>query len=93
MSLVFGSLDVANILDSQITENYHNLQEPYIIVLFAVSIVLLPTFVLWVGWQEKHGRPALIPNSLWKNRLFSATCIIVFFTWAELNALQYFTSL
>lgn len=84
---------VTNMRDSQITENYHNLSETYIIVLFAVSIVLLPTFVLWVGWQEKHGRPALIPNSLWKNKLFSATCIIVFFTWAELNALQYFTSL
>ncbi|BCS19475.1 uncharacterized protein APUU_12303A [Aspergillus puulaauensis] len=91
--IISVSLALLSFVLAQITENYHNLQEPYIIVLFALSIVLLPTFVLWVGWQEKHGRPALIPNSLWKNRLFSATCIIVFFTWAELNALQYFTSL
>jgi hypothetical protein len=67
--------------------------EPYIIVLFVIALSLLPIFVVWVEWQERNGRPALIPNSLWKNTLFTATCIIVFFTWAEFNALQYFTSL
>ncbi|KAL4761119.1 major facilitator superfamily domain-containing protein [Aspergillus foveolatus] len=93
-ALIIGvSLALLSFVLAQITESYHNLGEAYIITLFVVSVVLLPTFVLWVGWQERNGRPALIPNGLWKNTLFSATCIIVFFAWAVLNALQYFTSL
>ncbi|KAL4899326.1 hypothetical protein BDW74DRAFT_116654 [Aspergillus multicolor] len=93
-ALMIGvSLALLSFVLAQITESFHKLGETYIIVLFAISILLLPTFVFWVGWQEKHGRPALIPNSLWKSTIFSATCIIVFFAWAVLNALQYFTSL
>ncbi|KAL4746862.1 hypothetical protein BDW72DRAFT_206971 [Aspergillus terricola var. indicus] len=93
-ALIIGvSLALLSFVLAQITESYHNLGKAYITTLFVVSVVLLPTFVLWVGWQERHGRPALIPNSLWKNTLFSATCIIVFFAWAVLNALQYFISL
>ncbi|KAL5046154.1 hypothetical protein BDW71DRAFT_207822 [Aspergillus fruticulosus] len=91
--MIAVSLALLSFVLAQITESYHSLGKAYIITLFVVSIVLLPTFVLWVGWQERNGRPALIPNSLWKNALFSSTCIIVFFAWAVLNALQYFTSL
>ncbi|KAL4887269.1 major facilitator superfamily domain-containing protein [Aspergillus karnatakaensis] len=91
--IISVSLALLSFVLAQITESYHMISEPYIIALFVVSIVLLPVFVVWVGWQERHGRPALIPNSLWKNTLFTATCIVVFFAWAELNALQYFTSL
>ncbi|KAL4965481.1 major facilitator superfamily domain-containing protein [Aspergillus stella-maris] len=91
--LVSVSLALVSFVLAKITESYHNLSEPYIITLFAISLILLPSFVAWVEYQERRGRPALIPNSLWKNKLFSATCMIVFFAWAELNALQYFTSL
>ncbi|KAL4795827.1 major facilitator superfamily domain-containing protein [Aspergillus venezuelensis] len=91
--IISVSLALVSFVLAKITESYHNLNEPYTITLFAISLILLPTFVAWVEYQERRGRPALIPNSLWKNRLFSATCVIVFFAWAELNALQYFTSL
>ncbi|KAL4930975.1 major facilitator superfamily domain-containing protein [Aspergillus undulatus] len=91
--MISVSLALLSFVLAQITESYRNLNKPYIITLFAISLILLPAFVAWVEYQERHGRPALIPNSLWKNALFSATCIIVFFAWAELNALQYFTSL
>ncbi|KAL3468992.1 major facilitator superfamily domain-containing protein [Aspergillus californicus] len=92
-SLISVSLALLSFVLAQITESYHNIGETYIIVLLAIAIVLVPAFIAWVGWQERNGRPALIPNGLWKNTLFTATCIIVFFTWAEFNALQYFTSL
>ncbi|KAL2826475.1 major facilitator superfamily domain-containing protein [Aspergillus cavernicola] len=91
--LISVSLALLSFVLAQITGSYHSIRETYIIVLLAVSLLLIPIFVIWVGWQESNGRPALIPNSLWKNTLFTATCIIVFFTWAEFNALQYFTSL
>ncbi|KAL6237207.1 hypothetical protein BDW75DRAFT_228862 [Aspergillus navahoensis] len=78
-ALILGvSLALLSFVLAQITESYHRLRQASIITLFVVSIALLPTFVLWV---------------LWKNTLFSSTCIIVFFAWAVLNALQYFTSL
>ncbi|KAL3489239.1 major facilitator superfamily domain-containing protein [Aspergillus germanicus] len=91
--IISVSLALLSFVLAQITESYHSLGDTYIIVLLVIALILLPIFVAWVGYQERHGRPALIPNSLWKNTVFSATCIIVFFAWAELNALQYFTSL
>ena len=45
-------------------------------------------FVLWVGRQERLGRPALIPNSLWRNKVFSSICINVFCVWAAFNAFE-----
>ncbi|KAE8150551.1 major facilitator superfamily domain-containing protein [Aspergillus avenaceus] len=91
--LISVSLALLSFVLAEITESYHSLRKTYIIVLLVISIALIPTFVAWVEWQERRGRPALIPNSLWKNTMFSATCIIVFFTWAVFNALQYFSSL
>lgn len=35
--------------------------------------------------QERLGRPALIPNSLWKNKVFSCICVNVFYIWAIFN--------
>lgn len=41
-----------------------------------------------MGWQEKLHRPAIIPNSLWRNRIFTAICLAVFLTWGSFNALE-----
>lgn len=38
--------------------------------------------------QEKLNRPAIIPNSLWRNRIFTAICLAVFLTWGSFNALE-----
>jgi hypothetical protein len=62
-------------------------------VILVIAILLIPAFVFWVGRQERLGKPALIPNSLWKNIAFTCTCIAVFFTWAVFNAFQYFSAL
>jgi Na+/melibiose symporter-like transporter len=53
-----------------------------------VGVALVPAFILWVGRQEKLGRPAVIPNSLWRNRVFTAICINVFITWGTFNAAE-----
>lgn len=53
-----------------------------------LSVALLVSFVFWVGRQERLGRPALIPNSLWKNKVFSCICINVFCIWAAFNAFE-----
>jgi hypothetical protein len=43
--------------------------------------------------QEKLGKAALIPNSIWKQSAFTTTCIVVFLTWGAFNPFGYFTTL
>jgi Na+/melibiose symporter-like transporter len=57
----------------------------------AVTLILLFTF--WVSRQEKLGRPAVIPTSLWRNRIFTCICIGVFVSWGVFNAMESFTTL
>lgn len=75
------------------TSSYRRLSDSRNIVLLVVSIVLLFCFPTWMHFQVKKGRPAIIPNRLWKNAAFTTTCVSVFFCWASLNAIQYFTTL
>lgn len=58
------------------------------IVLLTLAILLIPAFIYWVGRQENLDRPAIIPNSLWRNRIFTTICVAVFFTWGSFNALE-----
>lgn len=50
-------------------------------------------FIIWVGRQEKRNKPALIPNSLWKNSTFVSICMTVLLSWAVLNGMELFCSL
>jgi fucose permease len=56
-------------------------------------LALILSFIFWVGRQEKLGRPAIIPNSLWRNRIFSVICIGVFVTWGVFNAVESYLTL
>lgn len=76
-----------------VTAAVSNLRAPPNITLLCVALVLLPAFVLWVGRQERLMRPAIIPNSLWKNTVFTCICITVFLTWAVFNVTQYLLTL
>ena len=76
-----------------ITSSYRRIGEPHIIVLLIVSVSLLISFPIWMKFQTRAGRPALIPNSLWSNFTFTSICISVFLSWASLNAIEYFTTL
>ena len=71
----------------------HNITDPATLSLLIISILLIPTFVVWVGRQERLGRPALIPNTLWRNRIFTVICIGVFITWGVFNAIETFITL
>ncbi|KAK8133491.1 hypothetical protein PG984_005503 [Apiospora sp. TS-2023a] len=87
------SLGLLSYVFSVVSRDYNSLKLAQNIVLLVLAVLLIPGFVLWAEWQERRGRPALIPNSLWKNAAFTSTCIIVFFTWAVFNAFQYFSAL
>ena len=75
------------------TSSYRRLSEAQNIVLLLISIALLAVFPLYMRYQVRRQKPAIIPNKLWRNASFTTTCIAVFFCWASLNALQYFTTL
>ena len=78
---------------AMITSSYRNIGQAQSIALLAMSLVLLCAFPLWMKHQTKHGRPALIPNKLWKKSAFTSICVSVFFCWASLNGIEYFTTL
>lgn len=78
---------------SLISEETAKIRQPVTIGLLTTAILLIPAFILWVGRQERLGRPAIIPNSLWRNRTFSVICLGVFITWGVFNALETYLTL
>ncbi|KAJ4375928.1 hypothetical protein N0V83_001207 [Neocucurbitaria cava] len=61
--------------------------------LLAVSIVLLFSFPVWMHYRERVGKPALVPNKLWKNVPFASTCIMVTLSYGAMNSIELFSSL
>ena len=61
--------------------------------MLALSIVLLIAFPFWMNFRERKGKPALIPNSLWKNVPFTSTCLILALSNGAVIALELFSSL
>ncbi|RSL79713.1 hypothetical protein CEP51_007139 [Fusarium floridanum] len=78
---------------AMISSSYKKLNDASNIVLLTTAILLLIAFPFWMNYQVKRGKPALIPNDLWKNRSFTSVCIAVFLCWASLNGIEYFTTL
>ncbi|KAK3113804.1 hypothetical protein LTR53_008542 [Teratosphaeriaceae sp. CCFEE 6253] len=86
--LASASLALLSYAFAAITGSTSDIRQPSTIASLAISIALIPAFILWVGRQERLGKPAIIPNSLWRNRTFTVICIAVFFTWGSFNALE-----
>jgi hypothetical protein len=61
--------------------------------LLATSLVLLIAFPFWMSYRERHGKPALIPNTLWKNVSFASTCVILAMSNGVIIAMELFSSL
>jgi MFS family permease len=70
-----------------------NMGEPSAIAMLVISIALMVAFPFWMRFQEKRGRPALVPNYLWKSLPFSSICAITVLTWGVQNAMELFSSL
>ncbi|TLS25440.1 hypothetical protein PpBr36_07716 [Pyricularia pennisetigena] len=61
--------------------------------LLALSLMLLISFPFWMSYRTRHGKVALIPNSLWRNIPFTSTCLLVTLSWGALNSIELFSSL
>ncbi|KAK4447165.1 major facilitator superfamily domain-containing protein [Podospora aff. communis PSN243] len=67
--------------------------KPTNIGLLFVSALVVPAFIFWMKWQERTGKAALIPNSIWKNRAFSSVCVMILLSIAVMNCMELFCSL
>lgn len=82
------SLAMFSYVFASITGDTSDIKQPSSIALLVIAAALVPAFVFWVGRQERLGRPAIIPNSLWRNRTFTTICLSVFMTWGSFNAIE-----
>jgi len=76
-----------------VTSSSDEIRRPINLVLLAISVLLLPTFVFWMHRQERLQRPALIPNAIWKNKAFATTCIMIPLTYAVCQVMELLSSL
>ncbi|UPK89840.1 hypothetical protein LCI18_000775 [Fusarium solani-melongenae] len=69
------------------------IRQPGSIVMLCLSTIAFLAFVGWVHRQVEAKKPALIPNSLWKNATFSSICVTIALSFAVLNSMELFCSL
>ena len=62
--LISTSLGLLSYVLAAITAKTSDVSKPENIAFLTLAVVLVPTFVLWVYYQENSGRRALIPNSI-----------------------------
>lgn len=73
---------------SVLTGSVSSIKSPTNIACLSTGAALIPAFIFWVGRQEKLRRPAIIPNSLWRNMIFTSICIDVFLAWGAFNGTE-----
>ena len=76
-----------------ITSDIGSIRHAPNVALLSLSLALVPVFIFWVGRQERLRRPALIPNSIWKNTVFTTICIMVLLSFAVMQTMELFVSL
>ena len=72
--LLSTSLGMLSYVLAALTGAVTSIKKPATIALFVTAFVFMIGFVTWVGRQERLGRPAIIPNSLWRNTVFTSIC-------------------
>lgn len=69
------------------------IHKPATAILLTLSLTLLLAFPLWMHHRERSGKPALIPNIIWKKIPFTSTCIMVALSNGVMNSMELFSSL
>ncbi|KAL7919276.1 major facilitator superfamily domain-containing protein [Trichoderma austrokoningii] len=88
-----ASLAMLSYVLAELSADIHSIHKAVTIALLVISVVLIPVFIGWMQYREKHQRNALIPNSLWKNWVFTSCCLMVLFTTAVCNCMELYSSL
>lgn len=86
--LLSAGLGMLSYVFAALSGSVRKIEEPATIVLLVIAAGLIAAFVFWVQRQERLGRPAIIPNSIWRNRIFTAICVDVFLLWGAFNSME-----
>jgi hypothetical protein len=78
---------------SVLTENTEALWHNGTFALVVLALMLPVAFFRWVSRQERLGRPALIPNSIWRSTPFLSISLTVLLSYASLQSSELFLSL
>lgn len=70
-----------------------NIKKTTNITLLVLSLLLVPAYITWMHRRERAGKPALIPNSIWKKKAFTTICLMVLLSTAVTNCMELFSSL
>ncbi|KAG9738999.1 MFS general substrate transporter, partial [Aureobasidium melanogenum] len=76
-----------------LSADVNNIKTATTISLLIIGVATIPAFVCWMNYQVKHDRPALIPNSFWRDFSFTSICIMILFNTAVTNGMEVFVSL
>jgi Na+/melibiose symporter-like transporter len=76
-----------------LSADLNSIKSPLNATLLPLSVVLMAAFPLWMNYRQKHGKPALVPNSLWRNTTFASTCLMVLLSYGVMNSMELFSSL
>ena len=76
-----------------LSADVNNIRKATTISLLVLGAATIPAFVWWMDFQVKNNRPALIPNSFWRNSTFTSICIMILFSSAVTNGMEVFASL
>lgn len=92
-ALASAALGMLSYVLAQMTSGVHEIHKAINIALLIMSILLMTAFGFWIQRQERLHRPALIPNSIWKNRAFTSSCLMVLGSMAVCQTMELFCSL
>ncbi|KAL6815041.1 major facilitator superfamily domain-containing protein [Trichoderma sp. SZMC 28015] len=88
-----ASLAMLSYVLAILSADIHSIHKASTIALLVISATLIPVFIGWMQYQERHQRNALIPNSLWRNWVFTSCCLMVLLTTAVCNCMELYSSL
>jgi MFS family permease len=91
--LLSTSLGVFSYVLSVLASGVSHFLDPTSITLFSIAVVLIPIFIWYTRRQERLGRKAIIPPSLWTNHVFTSLCITIFVIWGAFSAVEFFLTL
>ncbi|KAF7190460.1 MFS-type transporter 1 [Pseudocercospora fuligena] len=91
--LATASIALLSYVLAMLSADTAHITKPANITLLIISLLLIPAFAFWVRRQEQLGKPALIPNSLWKNLSFTSVCLMMLLSSAVVNCLELYSSL
>ncbi|KAI5465294.1 major facilitator superfamily domain-containing protein [Mariannaea sp. PMI_226] len=91
--LASASMTLLCYLLAVLSTDVTRIKEPVSIICLTLSFIALGSFISWAHYQVKRGKPALIPNSLWKNATFSSVCATIAISNAVINSMELFCSL